>query len=39
MKMTIKNMLVMFIFIICCILVAKAIGDKIPAVGKITNKI
>ncbi len=39
MKMTIKNMLVMFVFVIVCILVAKAIGEKVPAVGKFTEKI
>lgn len=39
MKLTVKNMLVMFVFVIACILVAKALGQKIPAVGKITEKI
>ncbi len=39
MKLTIKNMAVMFVFVIACILVAKAIGQKIPAIGQFTEKI
>jgi hypothetical protein len=39
MKLNLKNMAVMFVFVIACILVAKAIGERVPAVGKITEKI
>lgn len=39
MKLNLKNMVVMFVFVIACILVAKAIGERVPAVGKITEKI
>lgn len=38
-KMTPKNIVVMFIFVVVAVLAAKAIGNKIPAIGQYTNQI
>ena len=39
MKWTVKNMLFLFLFVIAAILVAKWLGNRVPAIGKITNQI
>ncbi len=38
-KFTVKNVLVMFVFVIVAILVAKMIGQKVPLIGQFTEKI
>lgn len=39
MKFTVKNIIVMFVFIVVAVLVAKWLGQKVPAIGKFTEQI
>lgn len=39
MKFTVKNIIVMFIFVVLAVLVAKWLGKKVPAIGQYTEQI
>ncbi len=38
-RFTVKNMLIMFVFVVAAVLVAKAVGNKVPAIGQFTDRI
>ena len=38
MEMNVKNIIMLFLFVVISVLVAKWIGEKIPAIGTVTSK-